>query len=342
MRKLATFRDITDIIPIPNADSIECAIVDGGWQVVVQKGNYQKGDHVIFIEIDSWVPTEIAPFLSKGKEPKEYNGVKGERLRTVKLRKQISQGLILSCHEYPQVNSCGKDDDLSEVLGIIKWEPEIPANLRGKIIGNFPSFIPKTDQERIQNLSFEIDQWNNNKETWEVTEKLDGSSMTVYFHNNVFGVCSRNFDLAMEEGNSFWRVAINKNLETNLKEMCAYYGKSLALQGELVGPGIQKNLYALSDLDFFVFDIYDINSGSYIPSNMRLNLIKMFNLNSVPVFAPITFDGNMDITSLLRLAEDKSLLNNKSEREGLVFKNTNHPNISFKAISNKFLLKNGG
>ena len=94
MRKLASIRKIADIRPIPDADAIEVAVVDG-WKVVVKKGEYSVGDLAVYIEIDSWVPYELAPFLSKGQEPREYNGVTGERLRTVKLRGQVSQGLLL-------------------------------------------------------------------------------------------------------------------------------------------------------------------------------------------------------------------------------------------------------
>ena len=94
MRKLATIRRIDALTPIDGADAIECATV-GGWKVVVKKGEYTVGDLAVYCEIDSWIPTELAAFLSKGKEPREFEGIKGERLRTVKLRGQLSQGLLL-------------------------------------------------------------------------------------------------------------------------------------------------------------------------------------------------------------------------------------------------------
>ena len=94
-RKMATIRRIDAVQEIEGADKIEVAVV-GGWKVVVKKGEFKKGELAVYLEIDSWVPTEVAPFLTKaGNKPKEYNGVKGERLRTVKLKKQISQGLLL-------------------------------------------------------------------------------------------------------------------------------------------------------------------------------------------------------------------------------------------------------
>ena len=97
MRKLATVRRIDDIRPIPDADAIECAVI-GGWSVVIKKGEYREGDIAVYCEIDSWIPHELAPFLSKGQEPREFEGIRGERLRTVKLRGQVSQGLLLPLH----------------------------------------------------------------------------------------------------------------------------------------------------------------------------------------------------------------------------------------------------
>lgn len=93
-RKLASIRRIANIQPIEGADAIVVATVDG-WKVVVKKDEFKVGDLAVYLEIDSWVPHNLAPFLSKGQEPREYNGVKGERLRTVKLRGTTSQGLLL-------------------------------------------------------------------------------------------------------------------------------------------------------------------------------------------------------------------------------------------------------
>lgn len=99
MRKMASIQHIAEVASIEGADAI-CAYRVNGWWVVDRVGAYQQGDLAIFCEVDAWIPHELAPFLSKGKEPREYNGVKGERLRTVKLRKQISQGLLLKIEDY--------------------------------------------------------------------------------------------------------------------------------------------------------------------------------------------------------------------------------------------------
>lgn len=335
-RKLATIRRIDELNPIEGADKIEVATV-GGWKVVCQKGLYTVGDVAVYCEIDSFIPTTIAPFLTRdGHYPKTYEGVEGERLRTIKLRGQISQGLLLPFDVLRNaVVSLGVDDDVSELLGIIKWDPPMPAQLTGVAKGNFPSQIPKTDQERCQNLKKEIR--NSIGESFQVTEKLDGSSMTVYLIDGVFGVCSRNLDLKESEGNTFWKVARELDLETKMRNL----PDNFAIQGELIGEGIQKNPYNIKGHEFRVYDMYDILVGAYLPPRQVFNTCEKFGLQHCPVIDDniILFDTDT-IEHLLELAEDKSALNSKVEREGLVFK-SNIGGFSFKAISNKFLLKHG-
>ena len=327
MRKMATVRRIDAINPIPDADSIECAVI-GGWKVVTKKGEYNPGDLAVYCEIDSWIPNELAPFLSKG-EPKEYNGIKGERLRTVRLRKQLSQGLLLP---YSVVGTLwGEGDDVSKFLNIQKWEAPVNPQLAGQVKGNFPGQIPKTDQERVQNLSKELEQYAD--QVFEVTEKLEGSSMTCYMIENEFGVCSRNLDLKRDENNTFWKVAIKLDIEAKLRKARI---ANTAIQGELIGPGIQGTIYNLTKHTFRVFDIYDIDAGEYLLPETRKDVVKELDIPHVPVLGYIALQANMDY--LLETAEGKSLLNDKQEREGLVYKAA-QGQFSFKAISNKYLLK---
>ena len=335
MRKLATIRRISDIQPIPNADAIEVATVDG-WQVVIKKGEFQVGNLAIYLEIDSWVPNTIAPFLSKTKEPRVYQGVPGERLRTVKLRGQVSQGLLLSVRILPPARVLEEGDDVSEELNINKWEMEIPAQLRGTVKSSFPSFIPKTDQERIQNLVHELEQWKGSNELWEITEKLDGSSMTVYVNQGYDGVCSRNLDLKQDDNNSFWKIAIQERIHDRIREV--FGSRNIALQGELIGPGIQGNKYNLQELKFYLFDIFDIDRQVYISAKERHELCFQMVLTHVPVMTVRSLDKDITVASLLKLAEGPSFLNLTVEKEGYVYKNANNPNMSFKTISNAFLL----
>ena len=333
MRKMATIRKIDSIRDIPGADSIECCAL-GGWNVVTRKGEYKAGDLAVYCEIDSFIPSAIAPFLTKpGHYAKTFEGVEGERLRTVKLRGQLSQGLLLPMHV---LTNYGADlyegCDVSEALGITKYEAPIPAALAGEVKGMFPSMIPKTDQERIQNLSVELEEWKAENLTWEVTEKLDGSSMTVYVIDGEVGVCSRNLDLKRNPDNSLWRAAIKHKLE---EKLVGY--NNIAIQGELIGNGIQGNMYKMRDQDFYVYDVYDIAAGRYFTPAERMTLVQALDLLHCPVLHRAT-ELLVSVDSLLKLAEGKTVMGTVGcEREGIVFKCNEKP-LSFKAISNTFLL----
>jgi RNA ligase (TIGR02306 family) len=349
MRKMATIRKIDALRPIEGADAIECAIV-GGWTVVVKKGEYTAGDLAVYCEIDSFIPNAIAPFLTKPENyPKVFEGVEGERLRTMKLRGQLSQGLLLPLRGFDAYfegagyTLFNEGDDVSSFLGITKYEAPIPAALAGEVKGMFPTVIPKTDQERVQNLKYELSEWLAEDELhWEVTEKLEGSSMTVYCIDGVVGVCSRNLDLKRFEENSLWRAAIKYDFETFMPKL----NRNIAVQGELVGNGIQGNIYQMRDQDFLVYDIYDIDAGRYFTPAERKAFVAEHKLNHCPVLAysaRLTDTlGLTDMTQVLKFAEGKSVMGLIGcEREGLVFK-CHERSVSFKAISNKYLLKHGG
>lgn len=340
MRKLATIRKIDALTPIEGADKIEVASV-GGWKVVAQKGLYKVGDLAVYFEIDSWIPEEVAPFLVKGKEARVFEGVKGERLKTIKLRGQLSQGLLMP--RYAVLDKIGEiyeGMDVTELLGIKKWEKAIPAQLAGQMKGNFPTLIPKTDQERAQNLVKEITQAIEAEQAFEVTEKLEGSSMTCYLIKGEFGVCSRNMDLKETEGNSFWATARKEDIEAKMRAVDEHW--DFAIQGELIGPGIQGNIYSLKDCEFRVFDVYNIQSGGYLDPADRRALIDRMGLKHVPVLAARAklkdTLGITDVDGVLKFAEGKSVMGTIGcEREGVVFKEVNG-GMSFKGISNKYLL----
>ena len=337
MRKMATIRKIDALNPIVGADAIEAATI-GGWKVVVKKGEFNVGDRAVYCEIDSWIPTELAPFLSKGKEPREFEGIKGERLRTVKLRGQLSQGLLLNLDmAIPQTNSFAEGDDVSELLNIVKWELPMNAQLAGMARGNFPSVIPKTDQERAQNLVGEILAAAQAGTQFEITEKLEGSSMTVYQNRGEFGVCSRNLDLKETEGNAFWATARKEDIEGKMKRIDEHW--DFAIQGELIGPGIQGNIYKLKEPEFRVFDVYDITNGKYLDPAHRRALIAALGLKHVPVMYVDKDLGVGSVEEILQWAEAKSVMGDITgpEREGIVFKEVNG-GMTFKAISNKYLL----
>lgn len=350
MRKMASIRSIDNIEPITNADSIEVATV-GGWKVVVKKGEFKTNDLVVYLEIDSWVPTSLAPFLSKGKEPKVFNGVEGERLQTVKLRGQISQGLLLpiDCTTISDgegnVISVSEGDDVTEFLGIQKWERPLPTQLQGQAKGNFPSFIRKTDQERCQNLQKNIFvDWKDLE--WEISLKLDGSSLTGYYNNGETGICSRNLELMDNDknsGNSFIQTFNSSGLKDAIKSI----GRNVAVQGEMMGEKIQGNRENLTGTILFIFDVFDIDNQQYMTPQDRLEFINLLFKNGytgdiAPILNSKTTLHNIgisNITDLLSFADGESI--NNPVREGVVFKCVTNGDISFKAISNKFLLKGG-
>jgi len=201
------------VINHPNADSLDICTVDG-WKVITKRDEYSTGDLCVYCEIDSFLP--IRPefeFLRKSSY-KKMGDQEGFRLRTIKLRGELSQGLILPLSILPENVICVLGTDVTAELEIVKYDPPIPAQLAGKIKGNFPSFLRKTDEERIQNLTSEYELWKQpGDHQFYITEKLDGSSATFYFNNGVFGVCSRNLELLESEENSFWRVARQLKLE---------------------------------------------------------------------------------------------------------------------------------
>lgn len=340
-RKLASIQRIVSIRPIEGADAIEVARVLN-WDIVVKKNEFTAGEFVVYFEIDSWIPTQYAPFLSKGKEPRVYEGVSGERLRTIKLRGQISQGLILPISAVLANQFIVEDwegHDLTEFLGIKKWEAPIPAQLAGRVRGNFPMRIAKTDQERIQNLTKLFETGELQKHTYEITEKCEGSSDTMYILDGVFGVCSRNLDLTETEDNTFWQVARSYPFEEKLRE----FGQDVAIQGELIGPGVQDNIYGLQTHQFRLFTVQLPNEGGreMLPKERRAFAERFGFLHAPVIETEWSFEGKT-IDDVIAMATGQTAITSEKKqlREGLVFK-SNDSKLSFKSISNEYLAKQG-
>ena len=362
MRKMATIRTIASIQPIPEADKIEMAVVDG-WQCVVEKGKYREGEAIIYCEVDSFIPSSIASHLTPaGHYPKKYTlesgeEIEGEVLRTRKFKGQISQGLVLPLYEHPaamtihhSTHPLGVEGvfplDVSEALGIVKYEPPVSAQLQGQVKGNFPSCVPKTDEERVQNLVHKLEGWRHLQ--WEVSEKLEGSSMTAFLGDwldSSFELCSHKWSLKETEGNTFWSVARKQQLEEKMRNGSL---NNIAIQGELIGESIQKNIYGLVGHDFRVYKMYDSKKGTYLSPQERAEMLEELGLKGVPVLDPCFSFGHIEggkeaiLAYLLQYAEGKSVLNPKQEREGVVLKCLTDSSLSFKIISNKYLMKQKG
>ncbi|MCH8618213.1 RNA ligase family protein [Undibacterium sp. TS12] len=250
--------------------------------------------------------------------------------------------MILPLSSFPELaahQNKDSDADLAQLLGIEKWEAPIPASLSGEIEAAFPSFIRKTDQERIQNMPELLT--SNVNEEFEVTVKLDGSSMTIFHNDGVCGICTRNWWIKETASNSLWRVAAKNKLLTTLEA----YGRNLALQGEIIGEGIQGNPEKLRGQEFYLFDVYDIEQGQYLGQQARAQVIEDLRtlgaeLSGVPCLGTMTLAlFEQDVAKILDFAEGPSL-NPITSREGLVFKRLDG-GVSFKVISNSYLLKHG-
>jgi RNA ligase (TIGR02306 family) len=359
-RKLATIRKISNLTPIEGADKIELAHIDG-WKVVVAKDvNHKIGDLVVYCEIDSFLPIEPEfEFLRKSSYKKLVDGTEGFRLKTIRLRGQISQGLIIPLTDANSLYIRKKDPlidseewvegvDVTEYLGIVKYEPPIPAELAGKVKGLFPSFLQKTDEERVQNLANKYPEWVKSNTTFYATEKLDGSSATFYVRNGEFGVCSRNLELkdsgefvpgmvTCEDGierpkqeNTFWKVA----REMQLKDKLLATNRNICLQGELIGEGIQGNPYKIKGHTVKFYNVFDIDTQKRLSFDDFVTFITSLGLDTVPILTPFIFPNTIE--EILKLADGKSFLNPNTDREGLVVRSID-TSISFKAISNIFL-----
>ncbi len=346
-RKLASIRLIKAIEPIMDADLIECVSVDG-WKLVAKKGEFQVGDLCVYFEIDSFLPVlPVFEFLRKSCYRK-MGEQEGFRLKTIKLKGQISQGLalplaILTHFELDPTLPLEVGTDLTSVLGVDKYDPPVNITVMGNVKGNFPSFIPKTDQERIQNC-FDFYQQKYRDHRFEVSLKLDGSSCTLFYVNrpeNPFGICSRNYELKLDDESSF--IDIAQKLKSTIEEYCQKHQRELAFQGELMGPKIQGNRERLDEATFFLFDIYDIAQGCYLSAPERMKIFKESALDLLAKHVPMidqSFDffGTFhDVDQALNYVDRPSI--HAKIAEGCVFKSLMHPSVSFKVINNQFLLK---
>jgi RNA ligase (TIGR02306 family) len=348
MRKLATICRIDELLPIDGADLIQLAKIKG-WQCVVKKSEFNVGDLCVYFEIDSHLPIRPEFEILRRNSFKRMGDREGFRIKTIKLRGQLSQGLALPIGDFFDQSSAFNifevGDDVTDRLDVQKYEAAIPTQLAGQVRGNFPGFIKKTDQERCQNLVRDIFVDHIN-EKYEVTTKLDGTSFTAFYYDGRDGVCGRNWELDINEENatnSLVRMYVDSGLQTILRE----FGKNYAVQGELMGPGIQKNREGFTSHKLYIFNIYDIDSGTYVGPEGALMLMSelwFLGLNPkmveyVPVnhmYVTLAELGITNISELLTFAEGPSI--NHLIREGFVFKSEDG-SFSFKVISNKFLLK---
>lgn len=351
---LASIQTIKELSPIPGADRIEKARVLG-WDCVVKKGIFKEGDECIYVEIDTLIPTCL---LSDNPEERDLI-----RLKTVKMKGQLSQGLVLplshlkTFHANPDIADLIEVSELSDIvamlkkvdngdvttfLGIKKYEREMPGWASLDTKGAFPNFIPRTDEVRIQSAPEILDALNGRP--YYITVKLDGTSATFYKKDGVFGVCSRNREMKDTEGNCYFYVARKYGIEEWLPD-------NFAVQGEIVGfwncspdgsfsKAIQGNKLGLEETKLFLFNAYDIEEHQYVyPTRLPIPVEELSNI--LQFWVPeVEFGGSFSYTQEQLLELAKGNYESGQIREGIVVRSID-PGISFKVINNDFLLKNG-
>ena len=361
MRKLASTVEIASCDPIPDTERLSVATMKGkGWRVVTGRDEFAPGDIAVYFEIDSYLPSDderyaflrercLRRFVSKG------GGVlrEGIRIKTAKLRGVVSQGLLMPVSKFPEANGLEVGADLTALLKVDHYDevkemlqPSMGNPLSSDAMGDFPSFIPKSDEERLQGLADYFTTMKGRR--FEVTTKDDGTSATVFFSPTIdesdpFGVCSRNLRLKRppEDGlSAFWQVVAKYDLEAKLRREHEATGRELALQGELVGPGINADRDRYADFEFHVFRIWDIGAQRFLAPAERVAFCAERSIPHVAVLHedfPF-FDEVTTMDAALKFAEGKTLRGN--EREGIVLKASDGiDDTHFKVVSNRYLLK---
>ena len=354
MRKLATIRQIDAIIPIDGAEKIELAQT-GGWQCVVGKGQFKPGESAVFFEIDSALdPNDQRFAFLKDRCYKAWKLSNGDlideciRIRTIRCMGHISQGLFMPLSEFPEIES-ENWFDLTELLKVrhydeVKEHAEIvggKAKIAGAAKGNFPThLVPKTDEERLQNLTEYFERMKDVE--FECTEKFDGSSATFGYceqlEGDKFFVCSRNLMLKDEEANLFWAMARKYEIQKMLEEVHSNLGMDIAIQAELVGPGVNNNRDMYTDHEIRVFRIYDIGNQQWLHPEERRELCDLYNLPHVKVIKDHwkVFQELTTMDAFIEFVKGKT--DRGHEREGMVWKSIDGT-VSFKVINPEYLLK---
>ena len=350
MRKLASIQRVWDIIPIEGADKIELVRVEG-WQCVANKGQFQKGDLGVYFEIDSFLP--IRPefeFLRTSSYKKTDIMGEGFKLRTMKFRGQISQGLVLPLTAFPELCSLGLGSDVTELLGVKKWEIEERATTGGTVIGSLPYDVPHTDETRVQSEPDLIQAFAGLE--YYISTKMDGSSHSLSLDENGFHVCGHNYEYKDDGSSSFYEFVKSKDYENSMRHYVEAHDydvsdliNTLTIQGEFCAPGIQKNPLKLSRPEWYVFTIR-VN-GKRLGLREMEELCEILNMPMVPIEEvgedlPSKYPT---VEALLERADGE--YPNGGKKEGIVIRTTEpvyceliSGPLSMKVVSNKYLLKN--
>jgi len=350
-RKLASVQKIEKIAPIPERDRIELATVLG-WELIIQKDRFKVGDKCVFIEPDSLLPATNPAFAFM--EKYKY------KVKTITMRGQMSQGLALKLDELGLDSKIRVGADVTECLGITKYEPDEEEGPKVSKIEKylmrykwfrelvkerkegFPKWLPKTDEDRIQTCPRKLEEIKN--QDIIITEKLDGKSCSIFKKTvkvvllkfYIVGVCGRRLKYKKYKGkNDYWYITKKFNILNKMKKLSI----DVAIQGEIVGPGIQGNKYGLKEKDFYVYNMYNITEDIWLDYDRMKTLCDYMDLKVVPK----VYSGSSSFESVkevLDYSKGKSTLND-TPREGVVIRlndcSRSKRQLSFKAINPDFI-----
>lgn len=238
-------------------------------------------------------------------------------------------------------------DDVTEILGVTKWDPPEMTSGNGEAAGSFPSYlIDKTDEPRVQSCPQIIQEFQG--KTFYISQKADGTSSSFLFDTlngsyDEFLVCSRN--LRIKDGdNKYWNIARKYRIEEILRIELAE-NRCIGIQGEICGPGIQSNRLNLKELELFVFNVFDVANSRYFDYEEMIEFCDRYNLKTVKIlYDNYQFDSDVSIDSLLKMADiyydsgypaEGIVIRTMTEQYSKALKNR----FSFKVINNKYLLK---
>lgn len=348
-RRLARIERITRLEPIPDRDRIELAWI-GGWSVIVPKGMFKEGDRCVYFEPDAFLPAydlrfseAVAKYSPLRKHP--ITEQEGYKLGVAKIAGVASYGLALPLSQFPEYRDFPEGADLSDYLHIRLWETIPDAKLVGMARGKLPVWIQRTDEERIQNLPLWFFQAMYRYPDWYVTEKIDGASITIYVDGDYEGVASRNIDLKPESEDTYWATARKYEFH-RLIRACYPKHERVAIQGELFGPGIQKNPLRMKEHQIRLFNL-QIGEERIPLSEWHPALLAF----AVPIIElPISDFRSMSI--LAAVAGKKSTINPEALMEGVVVRRreglyVENPETqerlpaSFKVINLEYLVRCG-
>jgi RNA ligase (TIGR02306 family) len=359
-RKLATVRIISRVDRIPNADRIAVARV-GGWPVVIGRDEFKVGDKVVYFEPDSMLPLdrpEFAALAGRGAHGVNPDGVDCVILRSVKLRGQLSQGLVMSPAELGIDPGTPEGADVSAALHVHKYEQPL-IEIPGARLGGFPGFITRTDEQRIQDLTdmvaWMLDGHLDVAAAYHGSEKLDGMSTTYYRverdDETEYGVCSHDASVERVDvsvHNPYWDNYEAYSIRDRLDAIAADTGaSSVVIQGESTGPGILGNRLDARSLEFHAFNLVidGCRIDPYADGYGLADITVPQRAVGLPLSENMTADDGVD--AIIAASDGvRSALNPARLAEGIVWR-YDGPTVNrmaddwrhFKSISNKYLLK---